>query len=409
VDRFARKESFVPNGLRGWIALLLITLVAMALSSCGDEDGEADAQAPRLSNYETERVFRHIGFQTTVGAYAVPGADEVVILTKPGIAHIGELREGAPEPAVFLDLRDRLPTELEYEEGLLGLTFAPDFEASGAFYVTYTAPEPRRTVISRFTAHDRIPDPASERIILEIEQPSEIHNGGALAFGPDGYLYVSVGDGGPLDDPNRRGQDVDTVFGAILRIDVSVEPYGIPPDNPFADGTGAPEIYAYGLRNPWRMTFDPETGDMWVADVGEDTWEEVNRVERGGNYGWPIMEGPACFQELDCDDEGLIPPRAWYGREHGCAIIGGYVYRGSRLPELYGHYLYADFCHGRTWALDVARDDSEPVEIAFPNIPVTSFLRAHDGEVYLVSFRGGIHRLNVVEPTPEPGVTPAAR
>jgi glucose/arabinose dehydrogenase len=399
----------VPNALRQWIALLLITLIAVALAACGDDNGEADAQAPRLSDYETERVFRHIGFQQTIGAYAVPGTDEVVILTQLGVAYIGELRESAPEPSLFLDLRDRMPAELEYEEGMLGLTFAPDFEVSGAFYVNYTAPEPRRNVISRFTSHGGIADPESEHIILEIEQPGEIHNGGALAFGPDGYLYIAVGDGGPLADPEKNAQNTDNVLGSILRIDVFEDPYGIPEDNPFADGGGAAEIYAWGLRNPWRMTFDDETGNLWVADVGARDFEEVNMIERGGNYGWRIMEGPECFRGEDCDPEGLILPRAWYTRESGCAIIGGYVYRGSRLPELYGHYLYADFCHGRTWALDVARDDSEPIEIVFPSIPVTSFLRAHDGEVYLVSFRGGIHRLNVVEPTPEPGVTPAAR
>jgi glucose/arabinose dehydrogenase len=377
--------------------ILIASVTACVAAACGF--GSADPL-----EYHSQRTFEHVRIHRTVGVFAVPGSDStVVILQQDGTVFRANLHDGESEPEVFLELEGRIVPEPDYEEGLIGLAFAPDYETSGNLYVNYTAHEPRRNVISRFTVRDGVPDPDSERIVLEIEQPSSVHNGGALAFGVDGYLYIASGDGGS-GAPSPRGQRLDDLLGAILRVDVSEQPYAIPPDNPFVEGDGSPEIFAYGLRNPWQVTVDMETGDLWAADVGEDEWEEVNRIESGGNYGWRVMEGPDCFRlRPDCDKTGLIAPRAAYRtRDEGCAVAGGYVYRGLRLPELYDWYLYGDFCSGRVWAFNTADDHSDPVLLAETGLPITSFFRAHDGEVYIVSHRGGIHRLIHGEPTPEP-------
>ena len=217
----------------------------------------------------------------------------------------------------FLDIRDRVSNRGS-EEGLLGLALDP--QSDGYFYVYYSAADPRRSVVSRFAYGSEgqptvgpSADPDSELIILEIEQPYANHNGGQIAFGPDGFLYIGLGDGGAAGDPRGNGQDTSTLLGSILRIDVSEatpdQPYAIPPDNPFADGGGRPEIWAYGLRNPWRFSFDRETGDLWTGDVGQNQWEEIDLIERGGNYGWNTLEGNHCFNPREnCDRENKIPP-----------------------------------------------------------------------------------------------------
>ena len=298
----------------------------------------------------------------------------------------------------FLDIRDRVRDRGE-EEGLLGLAFDPDYESNGFLYVYYTADGPRRSVISRFSVDpgDRTADPGTETLVLEVEQPYANHNGGQIVLGPDDFLYVGLGDGGSAGDPKGNGQNPATLLGAILRLDVSsldsTGTYSIPPDNPFVGVQDArPEIWAYGLRNPWRFTFDSETGDLWAADVGQNKMEEVDLIRPGLNYGWNIMEGDECYPR-SCDTRGLELPIAVYGRDGGCSITGGYVYRGSRIPSLYGAYVYGDFCSGKIWAFryDGSRV-TESILLADTKIRISSFAEDTDGELYILDLDGEIYR-----------------
>ena len=303
---------------------------------------------------------------------------------------------------VFLDITDRV-SQAGNEEGLLGLAFDPDYRDNGYFYVYYSAPSSRRSVISRFSldSHntDRA-DPGTELVILEIPQPYSNHNGGQLAFGPDGYLYAGLGDGGAGGDPHRHSQNTETLLGAILRIDVSESStehhYRIPPDNPFVGVDGArDEIWAYGLRNPWRFSFNPTNGSLWVADVGQDDWEEIDLVEGGKNYGWNIMEAQSCFSPgSGCDQSGLELPVMVYSHDEGCSVTGGYVYRGSALPSLQGAYVYGDFCSGKIWGLRY--DGSSVTEhklLVDSDLWITSFGEDLAGNLYILSLNADIYTI----------------
>ena len=298
-----------------------------------------------------------------------------------------------------VDLRDRV-SRRGSEEGLLGLALDPNDERR--LYVYYSAANPRRSVVSRLDYHpvNGDIDPESELIILEVGQPYANHNGGQIAFGPDGYLYIGLGDGGSAGDPLDSGQDTSTLLGSILRIDVSnatpTQPYAIPPDNPFADGGGRPEIWAYGLRNPWRFSFDRESGDLWAGDVGQNEWEEIDIIKRGGNYGWNILEGNHCFRPReDCDREGAISPVWEYSLDGTpCSVIGGYVYRGEAIPWLRGAYVYGDFCSGKVYGLRYQEGQvTEHKELADTGLRIMSFAQDIAGELYLLSQSEGVYRL----------------
>lgn len=306
--------------------------------------------------------------------------------------------QGVRAAAEFLDITDRVSSSRS-EEGLLGLALDPT--DAGRMYVYYSAADPRRSVVSRFMLSDDLSraDPDSELVILEVEQPFANHNGGQIAFGPDGYLYIGLGDGGSAGDPLGSGQDTSSLLGAILRIDVSQSArehrYAIPPDNPFASGGGRGEIWAYGLRNPWRFSFDRDTGELWAGDVGQNRWEEIDLIARGGNYGWNRLEGNHCFSVRDCDPTGTIPP-VWEYSLDGlpCSVIGGYVYRGPTIPWLEGVYVYGDFCSGEVFGLRYA--DGRVVEhkrLADTRLRIMSFGEDNDGELYLLSQKSGIYRL----------------
>ena len=263
-----------------------------------------------------------------------------------------------------------------------------------AFYISYTVGGPMRNRISRFVAHGATADPGSEQVLLEINQPFQNHDGGSLAFGPDGMLYAGIGDGGSAGDPAGYAQRFDSLHGKILRLDVSGAGYAIPPDNPFVGQDARGEIYALGLRNPWRINFDPATGELWAGDVGQDAWEEVDRIVAGGNYGWNVTEGFHCYLPAEgCDGSGLIPPRIEYSHEFGCAITGGFVYRGAAMPELAGWYVYGDYCSGRLWAVDTASADAPAIPIADSGRSITSFAQDKDGELYIVTSNKEIDRL----------------
>jgi glucose/arabinose dehydrogenase len=301
--------------------------------------------------------------------------------------------------APFLDVSDRLVSG--GEQGLLGLAFHPRFASNGRFFVNYTDLQ-GDTVISEFAVSAADPnraDAASERVLLRVDQPYANHNGGNLVFGPDGFLYVGMGDGGSGGDPMGNGQRLDTLLGKMLRIDVDARSdgaaYGIPPGNPFAQRDDArPEIWAYGMRNPWRFSFDRETGDLWIGDVGQSAWEEIDRVgpgDAGADLGWNVMEGRSCYQPASgCDESGLVLPVAVYGHDEGCSVTGGFVYRGTRWPALAGAYLFADYCSGTIWGLDAANPRTRPPAVLLETgFAVSSFGQDDSGELYVTDLGGG--------------------
>ena len=326
-----------------------------------------------------------------------PGDPRLFIVEQTGRIRILDAG-GALHSTPFLDLRGDVTGG--NEQGLLGLAFHPDYASNGRFFVHYTDGR-GDTVVERFTvsADPEVANPGSATTILTVDQPFSNHNGGQLQFGPDGMLYVSLGDGGSAGDPLGSGQDRGTLLGSILRIDVNgASPYGIPADNPFVGMTGVRgEIWAFGLRNPWRSSFDAPTGTLYIADVGQNEIEEVNAVpavQGGINFGWSTMEGTRCFNSGSCDSTGLTPPVIEYTHADGCSVTGGVVYRGS-VTELAGHYLYSDFCSGflRSFRL-VGGAASEPTEWVVPNLgSVTSFGVDSAGEVYIVDRGGRVLRI----------------
>ncbi|MBA3468853.1 MAG: PQQ-dependent sugar dehydrogenase [Herpetosiphonaceae bacterium] len=305
---------------------------------------------------------------------------------------------------LFLDIRERV-NDGGNEQGLLGLAFAPDFATSGVFYVNYTATNDD-SVTSRFrlTGAGEAGDQQSEEVLLRIEDPAANHNGGMLAFGPDGYLYIGLGDGGAANDQFRNGQNRRTLWGKLLRIDVSAPTgYTVPADNPFSDDATRSEIWALGLRNPWRFSFDRATGDLYIGDVGQNRFEWVHyqpAADSGGhNYGWPIVEGSTCRGNSACDTTGLTLPIAEYSHDGGgCSVIGGYVYRGARYPALVGTYVFADYCLGTIWTTQRAESGWVTTEQLDKDLLITSFGEDEQGEIYVAGQNDGtIYHLTVID------------
>ena len=349
---------------------------------------------------QVERVADGLGPLTFI-THAGDGSGLLFAVEQAGVIRIVE-QGGAVRQEPFLDIRERIGSG--GERGLLGLAFHPQYASNRRLFVNYTDPA-GNTVVAEYTGSGIAADPATERRILSFEQPFANHNGGMLAFGPDGYLYISTGDGGSGGDPLRAGQDLTTLLGKMLRIDVDGGgPYAIPADNPFAGGAGGarPEIWSYGLRNPWRVSFDRQTGDMFIGDVGQGTWEEVDAEpagEGGRNYGWNVMEGPDCFRGVPCDPNAFTLPVAWYSTQNDdhCAVTGGYVYRGTALPGLVGRYVFGDYCAGAIYGLDAATALStgraEIVELTRAGMSITSFGEDEAGEIYVVGHSGRVLRL----------------
>ncbi|MFL5493488.1 MAG: PQQ-dependent sugar dehydrogenase [Gemmatimonadales bacterium] len=329
-----------------------------------------------------------------------PGDDRLFIVQKGGAIRV--LKGGTLLDTPFLDLTSQVQSE-GGEQGLLGLAFPPDYASSGRFIVHYTDLS-GNTRVSFFQVSgdpDRA-DPASESVVLAVEQPGVAHNGGQVLFGPDGLLYIGLGDGS--DNDQGRGQSLKDLLGSILRIDVSsAAPYTVPPDNPFVGTADArPEVWSYGFRNPWRFSFDRATGDLYIGDVGESHWHEVNFASaadgagRGVNYGWSIMEGQHCFRGAQCDQTGLTLPVLEYSHSDGCAVMNGYVYRGTAIPALQGTYFYADYCLGwvrsfrMAGGLAVEQTDWPALQ---PGGQVTSFAEDAAGELYLLTEQGGVFKI----------------
>ena len=327
------------------------------------------------------------------------GTGRVFVVEQGGTIRI--VAEDRLVEAPFLDISDRLTSG--GERGLLGLAFHPDFPADPRLFVDYTDTN-GDTVVSSFTVDPSTPevaDPASELILLTIAQPYANHNGGAVTFGPDGMLYVAMGDGGSGGDPQGNGQRLDTLLGKILRIDVknpdatAAEPYAVPDDNPYVGTADArPEIWLTGLRNPWRIRFDVPTGDLWIGDVGQGAWEEVDVIRSstagGQNLGWNTMEGSQCFAADPCDTDGLTLPVAQYDHDSGCSIVGGVVAHDPAVPAVDGRYVFSDYCSGTFWTIDPARDDlQDPEPVLESGRGISAISLDEDGSILVTDLNGG--------------------
>jgi glucose/arabinose dehydrogenase len=385
-------------------------LVTMMTPEYEDEHAGADF-GPRFEGADADRKQLRIGLQKVASGFSQPtdiqfppGMDgHAVVLEKAGTARWLRLQNGV-HGKLF-----EIAVATASEEGLLGLAFHPGFADNGRLFVNYVAKaggkDQSRVAEWRLDMKKGLEGAKATpvRVLLELEQPYQNHNGGQLAFGPDGYLYIGWGDGGFRDDPHGHGQNPATWLGSMLRIDVDTrsgdKPYGIPPDNPFLGKAGfAPETFAYGLRNPWRYSFD-DSARLIVADVGQDAWEEIDIVAAGDNLGWQIKEGFSCVREApaQCQRAGLVDPVFVYGREDGTSITGGFVYRGTRVPALRGLYVFGDFTSGSLFAIEIPKDRSKRVQAPislgrWPIMPST-FGRDARGELYVASFvRGEIYR-----------------
>ncbi len=411
----------------GGVATILACAFALLLAAgCGSSDpGNTDVKAPTVTAPSTTtqapqpnqptgngnggvKLTKVGDFEEPLYVTQPPGDDQDLFVVQRG-GQIRVVRDGKTLPAPFLDVGNKITTGFN-EQGLLSMAFAPDYQKSGRFYVYYTDTNGDIKVVEyRRSAGDPLKaDPASARQLLGIEHSAnDNHNGGLLLFGLDGSLYIGVGDGGAAGDPQRNGQNLGVLLGKILRIDPRPsggKPYGVPKDNPFVGRSGArPEIFDYGLRNPWRFSFDPVSGSMLIADVGQDRFEEVDDLPRGkhagANLGWSAFEGDARFNE-DQKAPGAVAPILTYGRDRGCSITGGYVVRDPDLTTLYGRYVYGDFCIGKLYSfvpsLPKAADD-KPLG---PTVPaLSSFGVDNAGHVYAVSLEGAVYRL---DPTTAP-------
>jgi glucose/arabinose dehydrogenase len=321
------------------------------------------------------------------------GSGRLFVVERPGRIRI--IQNGGSLPVPYLDISARVGSNSS-ERGLLGLAFHPRYAENGYFYVNYTDAN-GNTVIARFnrSADDpNLADPNSEVRLLYVAQPFANHNGGVVTFGPDGYLYLGLGDGGSAGDPLGNGQSLNTHLGKLLRLDVdNGDPYAIPADNPFASGGGLPEIWAYGLRNPWRIAFDPQIGDLYIGDVGQNKWEEIDYVPAGTpgglNFGWNIMEGTHPYSGENPDGRALVAPVAEYGHGPGCSVTGGKVYRGL-MPEWQGIYLYGDYCSGQVWGLLQINGLWQTQLLFSTGFTITTFGQDAAGELYLSDYRAGV-------------------
>ena len=330
--------------------------------------------------------------------HAGDGSGRLFVIEKTGTIAI--LKDGQRTAAPFLDISS-LITDNGSEQGLLGLAFHPKYSENGIFFVYYTASNGDNTLARyKVSSSPDAADPSSGVVMFKQEDPAPNHNGGMLAFGPDGYLYVGLGDGGGAGDTYGNAQNRNTLLGKLLRLDVDKgDPYAIPTDNPWPEGGDArPEIWAYGLRNPWRFSFDRDTGDLYVGDVGQNQYEEIDMqpagAKGGTNYGWNTREAMHCFRSNSCASDGLVDPVAEYSHDEGCSVTGGYVYRGTAMPGMVGIYLYGDYCSGTIWGL--RRDAGgqwQASKLLSSGTNLSSFGEDQDGELYVVDLSGKLYRI----------------
>jgi len=391
-------------------AALSLEVIAGCGGGGGGEDSHDVIIAPPLTStaptIAIQAVFGNLVFDQPVALLQAPrDSARWFVIEKGGVARVFANDENTLSSSIFLDISGI--TNASAEGGLLGMAFDPEFPLVPEVYVSYTRTgSPLVSYVSRFSSTDNgsTLNPTTEEVILTVNQPYGNHNGGDIHFGPDGFLYAGFGDGGGSGDPDGNGQNTTTLMGAILRIDVKGgSPYGIPPDNAFetnavcTGGTGTascPEIYAWGLRNPWRISFDTVTSKLWVGDVGQGNWEEVDVIEPGGNYGWNVREGAHCFSPANGCSDTFIEPISEYDHSLGRAVTGGFVYRGTAIPELAGWYVFGDFGSGRVFGFP---EDSvkgvTPEVLAESGLQIVSFGQDANGELYVLHFGGTIHQI----------------
>jgi glucose/arabinose dehydrogenase len=375
--------------------LFFFSLVAATADSCTQSNGTSSAPS---GNFKLIDAFPNLSFSRPVDLqHAGDNTNRIFVVEQAGEIFVFKNEATVSTKKLFIDLKRKVE-DSGNEEGLLGLAFHPNYKTNGYFYVNYTASDPDRTVISRFkVSSDRDKgDPSTELVVMEFRQPYSNHNGGQVSFGPDGYLYISAGDGGSGGDPEGNGQNKSVLLGKILRIDVDHESggnhYAIPADNPFASSTEfRKEVYAYGLRNPWRFSFDTATKTLWAGDVGQNAYEEIDIIEKGGNYGWNIMEGKHCYEpSRGCKTAGLKLPVWEYRRGEGISVTGGFVYRGPTVKSLTGKYIYADYGSGNIWALDPSTlPNPTNTKLLASDKHIASFGLDQNNELYLCTFDDG--------------------
>lgn len=389
-----------------WLIIPFLTFSCNNDNSVAEEKekviDESSDQGPNDEDDDQESIislvnaFPNLSFSEPIDLQAAAGkSNKVYVAERGGVIRVFDNDPTIMESAVFLDFSNSTATV--NEGGLLGFAFHPNFESNGYFYIYYT-PTPTVSFVSRFTisqANPNLVDENSELALLEIPQPATNHNGGQIAFGADGYLYVATGDGGGSGDSDGNAQNRSNLLGNVLRIDVDNSQgglnYAIPEDNPFTNETNVrSEIYAYGLRNPWRMSFDTSTGKLWTGDVGQNKIEEIDIIESGKNYGWNLFEGTDCFSG-DCNATNLAEPIFEYDQSKGDrSITGGYVYRGSKNPSISGKYIYADFVSGRVWVLD--EDGSNNRLLVETGFNIASFGTDANQELYVLDLNGSIYK-----------------
>ena len=401
-----------------WWRGLALVVGAVLLAGCGGGGGGSGAAVPGPGNpppggggttptVSVSQVYTQLSFSSPTVLKQAPGDESRWFVgEKAGFIRVFANNANSSSSSVFLDISGVVDSS--NEGGLLGFAFHPNFPVTPEVFVSYTRGGPFRSYVSRFYSADggQTLNPAPEDIILEIPQPATNHNGGDIAFGPDGYLYIGFGDGGGSGDPRGNGQNDMNLHGTIVRIDVDgAIPYDIPPGNPnelnavCVQGAGSapcPEIYAWGLRNPWRISFDRQNGNLWTGDVGQGAWEEIDRIESGSNYGWNVREGDHCHEPPSGCADTFADPVTEYDHSLGSSVTGGYVYRGPTIPDLAGWYVFGDFISGRIFAIP---GDSAPVvtpdELLDTARSIVTFGQDQAGELYFMDYGAGtVHRID---------------
>ncbi len=386
---------------------IILALSAAGFENCGSSSGSNGAYTTSGGDTSPDirLEFLASGFISPVQVtHAGDGSNRLFVIEQSGIIKIVKKASVLPEP--FLDITSRVRSG--GERGLLSAAFPPDFINKRYFYVYYTRNPDGATVVARYQVDPANPElalSAGEEILLTVHQPFSNHNGGQLAFGPDNFLYIGLGDGGSGGDPQGNGQRTDTLLGKLLRIDVEsgVNPYDIPASNPFVGKTGfRTEIWALGLRNPWRFSFDRKNGDLYIADVGQNKWEEIHYQSHAGtggeNYGWNIMEGAHCYNAATCDQSKFILPVTEYDHDQGCSVTGGFVYRGDTFTGLQGLYIYGDYCEGTIWGLRRVNGEWQNNLLIDSDLNISSFGENEAGDLFVVDISGSIYEIQGASP-----------
>jgi glucose/arabinose dehydrogenase len=383
-----------------FLFVLLVSSGIGVIVSCGNSSSDTPPATTINPNatWQLTPAFSNLSFNSPVELKpAGDGSNRLFVLEQRGFVKVFRNEAAVTQAETFLDISTRVSAG--GETGLLGIAFHPNFSTNGQFFVNYTRQSSGQlqSVISRFKSNRTVGDATSEEILLTFNQPYANHNGGSILFGKDGFLYIATGDGGSSGDPQNYSQNLGSLLGKMLRIDVNSKAtglnYAIPADNPFkATANARPEIYAYGLRNPWKVTEDRSTGKLWIADVGQNAREEVDVLEKGGNYGWRVAEGKVCYSpNNNCNRTGFIEPVFDYGTSEGRSITGGYVYNGTRLSTIKGQYIYGDYVSGNVWALKYDEASKQATNTLLTRLvgSLSSFGEDEAGELYLLNYQTG--------------------